>query len=224
VVLHFNRRLNRGLQVQASYTEARATDNGQTSTTFTSTNNVLNPFDLSLEEGRSTFEVRHRFQANAIWTTNVGDEGTAMHSVLSGFTISPTIVATSGLPQTAFLTGNTPNTARVSTGVLGAGGSNRLPSIERNSISLPSTVNVDLRVVRGFPLGGRHRLEAMVDVLNVFNKLNHTAMNTTMYTVGGTAAAPTLTFNPTFETLTNANSNYFVFTPRQVQIAARYTF
>ena len=25
-------------------------------------------------------------------------------------------------------------------------------------------------------------------------------------------------------TLTNANSNYFVFTPRQVQIAARYTF
>jgi hypothetical protein len=224
LVLHLNRRLTGGLQVQASYTEARATDNNQTSTTFTSTNNVLNPFDLSLEEGRSTFEVRHRFQANAIWNTSFGDEGTAMHAVLSGFTIAPAIVATSGLPQTALLTGNTPNTARVSTGVLGAGGTNRLPSIPRNSISLPKTVNVDLRVVRAFPLGGGHRLEAMVDVFNVFNRLNHTAMNTTMYTVGGTVAAPTLTFNPTFETLTNANSNYFVFTPRQVQIAARYTF
>ena len=45
-----------------------------------------------------------------------------------------------------------------------------------------------------------------------------------MYTVGGTVAAPTLTYNPTFQTLTNANSNYFVFTPRQVQLAVRYTF
>ena len=45
-----------------------------------------------------------------------------------------------------------------------------------------------------------------------------------MYAVGGTVAAPTLVYNPTFGTLTNANSNYFVFTPRQVQLALRYTF
>ena len=31
-------------------------------------------------------------------------------------------------------------------------------------------------------------------------------------------------YNPTFGSLTNANSNYFVFTPRQVQLALRYTF
>jgi outer membrane receptor protein involved in Fe transport len=224
LVLQFNRRLQRGLQVQASYTEARATDNGQSSQTFTSSNNVVNPFDLELEEGRSTFEVRHRFVANAIWSPEVGEQGSAMHAVLSGFTIAPVFTATSGLPQTALLTGNTPNTARVSTGVLGAGGTNRLPNIERNSLSLPKTVNLDLRVSRGFRLAGTHTIEAMVDVFNVFNRLNHTAMNTTMYAVGGTAAAPTLTFNPTFESLTNANSNYFVFTPRQIQLAARYTF
>ncbi len=224
LVLQFNRRLSSGLQVQTSYTEARATDSGQSSQTFTSANNVLNPFDLELEEGRSTFEVKHRFVANAIWAPTVGEEGTAMHAVLSGFTIAPAFTATSGLPQTAFLTGNTPNTARVSTGVLGAGGTNRLPQIERNSYSLPKTANLDLRISRGFRISGTHRLEAMVDVFNVFNRLNHTAMNTTIYNIGGTAAAPTLTFNPTFETLTNANSNYFVFTPRQVQLAARYTF
>jgi hypothetical protein len=45
-----------------------------------------------------------------------------------------------------------------------------------------------------------------------------------MYTVGGTVAAPTLTYNPTFGSLTNGNNNYFVFTPRQVQIALRYSF
>ena len=39
-----------GLQFQASYTDSRATDNGQRSQTFTTGNNVLNPFDLGLEE------------------------------------------------------------------------------------------------------------------------------------------------------------------------------
>jgi hypothetical protein len=224
LVLQLNRRLSSGLQVQASYTEARATDNGQSSQTFTTGNNVLNPFDLELEDGRSNFEVRHRFVANAIWAPTVGAEGTAMHAVLSGFTIAPAFTATSGLPQTALLTGNTPNTARVSTGVLGAGGTNRLPSIERNTYSLPKTANLDLRVSRGFRFGGTHTLEAIVDVFNVFNRLNYTAMNTTIYNIGGTVAAPTLTYNPTFGSLTNANSNYFVFTPRQIQLAARYTF
>ena len=86
LVLQVNRRLNKGLQFQASYTEARATDNGQSSQTFTSPNNVLNPFELGLEEGTSNFEIRHRFVANAIWSPKVGAEGTAMNAIFSGFT------------------------------------------------------------------------------------------------------------------------------------------
>ena len=64
----------------------------------------------------------------------------------------------------------------------------------------------------------------VLDIFNLTNRLNYTSVNTLMYTVGGTVAAPTLTYNPTFQSLTNANSNYFVFTPRQVQLALRYTF
>lgn len=52
----------------------------------------------------------------------------------------------------------------------------------------------------------------------------YTQMNTQMYTVGGSATAPTLVSIATFGSLTNGNSNYFVFTPRQIQVAARYTF
>jgi hypothetical protein len=222
LVFQLNRRMSQGLQVQASYTEARATDNGQTSQTFTASNNVLNPFDLALEQASSNFEIRHRFVGSVIWSPSY--ESGAFNSVLTGFTISPTLSVSSGVPYTATLTGNTPNTARISTGVLGAGGSNRLPSIERNAFHLPTTANVDLRVSRAFRLSGEHRIEGILDVFNLFNRLNHTAVNTLMYTVGGTVAAPTLTYNPTFGSLTNANSNYFVFTPRQVQLAVRYTF
>jgi outer membrane receptor protein involved in Fe transport len=222
LVLQLNRRLTGGLQFQASYTEARATDNGQSSQTFTSSNNVLNPFDLSLEQARSNFEIRHRFVANAIWSPSAGSG--ALQTIVSGFTIAPTLSISSGVPYTATLTGNTPNTARISTGVLGAGGSNRLPNLKRNAFLLPKTANVDLRVSRAFPNTGTRRVEAILDVFNLFNRLNYTAVNTLMYTVGGAATAPTLTYNPTFGTLTNANSNYFVFTPRQIQLAVRVSF
>jgi hypothetical protein len=224
LVLQLNRRLNNGLQVQASYTEARASDNGQSSITFTSPNNVLNPFDLGLEQGTSNFEIKHRFVANAIWITTFGTEGTMTHTLLSGFTIAPTLTIMSGVPYTGTTTGNPQITGRVSTGPLGAGGSNRLPTIPRNSYSLPSTGYFDLRVSRGFALGSGHRIEGILDLFNLTNHMNYTAANTLMYTVGGTAAVPTLTYNSTFGSLTNGNNNYFVYTPRQVQLAARYTF
>src|SRR5204862_5684338 len=96
------------------------------------------------------------------------------------------------------------------TGILGAGGSNRLPQIPRNSYQLPRTSDVGLRVSRGFAVAGSQKIEAIHDVFNVTNRLNYTQVNSTMYNVGGTAAAPTLTYNQTFQTLTNANSNYFV--------------
>ena len=113
---------------------------------------------------------------------------------------------------------------RISTGILGAGGTNRLPSVPRNGYLLPSTANLDLRVSRGFALGGGQKIEAIVDIFNLLNRLNYTSSNALMYSIAGTAAAPTLSYNPTFQSLTNANSNYFVFTPRQVQLALRYTF
>jgi hypothetical protein len=224
LVLQLNRRFTNGLQFQTSYTEARATDNGQSSQTFTSGNNVLNPSDLSLEQGRSNFEIRHRFVANAIWSPMSGSANGMMKTIVSGFTIAPTLSISSGVPYTASLTGNTPNTARISTGVLGAGGSNRLPNLPRNAYLLPKTTNVDLRVARAFPHIGTRSVEGILDVFNLFNRLNYTSVNTLMYTVGGTVAAPTLTSNPTCGTLTNANSNYFVFTPRQIQLAVRVSF
>ena len=73
-----------GLQFQASYTEARATDGGQSSQTFTSANNVLNPFDLGLEEGTSNFEIRHRFVANAVWNPTTRTQSGALNTVSHG--------------------------------------------------------------------------------------------------------------------------------------------
>jgi hypothetical protein len=108
--------------------------------------------------------------------------------------------------------------------VLGAGGTNRLPQTERNSYRLPNIANLDFRISRAFPLG-KTKIEASFEAFNVFNRINYTAANTTLYTVGGTLAAPTLVYNAaTFNAFQNANNGTFSPRPREIQLGVRYTF
>ena len=219
LVLALNRRLTNGLQVQTAYTYSRSRDNGQSSTTFTSGNNVLNPFDLSLEEAVSNFDVPHRFSVSAVWQPHSDSVW------LDGFTVAPIISASSGAPYTGFVSGNAPPANRTFTNILGNGGTNRIPSVGRNSFRLPYTTNVDLRIARSFSLPGRTRIEVLAEAFNLFNRINYTAVNQTFYTIGGTATAPTLTYNSaTFGAFTNANSGTFAPRPREIQLGARVTF
>jgi hypothetical protein len=220
LVLALNRRFTRGLQVQTSYTYSKATDNGQSSQTFTASNNVLNPFDLGLEQATSSFDIPNRFNFSAVWQPK------SSNVWLDDFTIAPLLTVSSGAPFTAFLSGNAPQaaTVRVLTGILGSGGTNRLPSIERNTYRLPNTASLDLRVSRSFPIG-KSKLEGIFEVFNLFNRINYTAASQTFYTVGGTVAAPTLVYNSaTFNTMTNANNGTFSPRPREIQLGVRYTF
>ena len=219
LVLALNRRLTKGLQVQTSYTYSKSRDNGQTSQTFTAANNVLNPFDLSLEESDSNFDVPHRFSLSAVWQPHSDSKW------LDGFTVAPIITATSGAPFTGFVSGNAPPANRIFTGILGNGGTNRIPSVGRNSFRLPYQTNVDLRIARAFQLPGKTRIEVLAEAFNLFNRINYTAVNQTFYTIGGTATAPTLTYNSaTFNAFTNANNGTFAPRPREIQLGVRINF
>jgi hypothetical protein len=218
VVLSLNRRFTRGLQVQTSYTYSKSTDNGQSSQTFTTANNVLNPFDLGAEQATSNFDIPHRFNFSTVWQPK------SSNVWLDDFTIAPLIGVSSGAPFTAMVVGNAPQGNRILTGILGVGGTNRLPNIERNTYRLPYQASVDLRVSRAFPIG-KSKLEGIFEAFNLFNKINYTSANQTFYTIGGTAAAPTLVYNSaTFNTYTNANSGTFSPRPREIQLGVRYTF
>jgi hypothetical protein len=219
LVLALNRRLTRGLQVQTSYTFSRSRDNGQSSQTFTSGNNVLNPYDLGAEDAISNFDIPHRFSFSAVWQPHSDSIW------LDHFTFAPIISASAGSPFTNFISGTPPPANRISTGILGAGGSSRLPSLERNTFRNPYTTNVDLRVARSFTLPGRARIEVLAEAINLFNRINYTALQNSFYAIGGTAAAPTLTYNAaTFNVPTNANNGTFAPRPREIQFGIRLNF
>jgi hypothetical protein len=246
LVLQLNRRLTKGLQFQINYTFSKATDTGQVSQTFTSPNVPLNPFDYSLETGRTSFDIPHRFVASVVWnpTFFANDSDSKVgRAIFNGFTIAPIVQISSGRPNSAAVSGNAPActvaaicggsalSTAVSTGIFGAGGANRFPGFERNSFRFPKTANVDLRISRRFRFTESMNLEILAEAFNLFNHVNVTDRGTRLYSISTASAtnAPTLTagtpiliFDPTFTVPTEAGNT--IFRERQIQFAARFEF
>jgi hypothetical protein len=224
-VLQINRRMTKGLQVQASYTLADSIDDGQGTSATLSGNSPSDPYNLAFDRGPSNFDIRHRFTGSVVWQPAYFDHSSgAMRWVLSGWTIAPIFFAQSGAPYTPTVSGNPPaGLGNTASGVLGAQGSTRVPFLERNSFRYPATAGVDVRVSRSFPIMEKARLELIGEAFNLTNHVNYTAANTQAYTLGGTAAAPLLTSFSNFGQLTAANNNNVV-VPRQIQIGAKITF
>jgi hypothetical protein len=231
LVVALNRRFYQGFQIQTSFTYSHAYDAGQSSQTFTATNNVLNPFDLTQEQGRSNFDIRERFNVGAVWTPDLyKGSHLILKELANGFTISPLIAISSGAPYTALLQGNAPG--GVSSGILGAGGTNRLPGVQPNAFQMPRTANVDLRLEKAFRLTEHRAFTLTADAFNALNHTNFTSVDTQIYTIcaanakcSATGSTPTvnqLVFNNHFGVPTGSFNSLLA--QRQIQIGARLDF
>jgi hypothetical protein len=223
LVLQANRRLTDGLQFQTNYTLSRASDNGQSSVTFTSNNLPFNAFDQSFEDGLSNFDRRQKFVASIVYSPNPFADGAAKH-IFNGWTLAPILNSFSGqrftgnisgniAPASFGLSGSTPGG-----GANGSGGANRFSLVPRNFFKQPNIWYVDMRVSRRFAITEGTRLEFLAEGFNVFNRTQVTGVNTTMYNLSGS----TLTFNNPFATTTGADST--LFRERQIQFAVRFEF
>ena len=233
VAVQLNRRLTRGLQFESSYTLSKATDNGQSSTIASAalpfgavvpgSNYPSNPLDLSADQGPSNFDVRHKFTANAVWSSaSLWSNHKLAHAILNGFTIAPVFFATSGAPYSAGVGGRADGGLRAGINGGGQPSLSRFPLFSRNAFRLPKIVNVDLRISRRFRITNRANLEILVEAFNLLNRTQVTELNTRMYETGGTAAASTLTFDPSFQTVRAAGNN--VVRERQLQFGVRMEF
>jgi hypothetical protein len=223
LVLQANRRLSKGLQFQMNYTRSSTTDTGQNSATFTFTNGPLNPFDLSLEPGRSNLDIPNRFVASAVWTPGVPGglkDSAAGRAIFGGFTISPIVLVQDGVAYSANISGFGPSS--IAGGITGSGALGRIPLLfERNAFRQPRIVNVDLRVSRRFRFTETANLEILGEAFNLFNRYQVTSVNTTLYTFSGS----NLSFTPNGPNfgVPSGTGNSLV-RERQIQFAARFHF
>jgi len=228
LVLQANRRLTRGLQFQTNYTLSRASDLGQSSTTFTANNLPFNAFDQQNEDALSNFDRRQKFVTSVVYSPNPFNDGAAKH-IFNGWTFAPILNAFSGQRVTGNISGNINPTSfgfassqTPGSGVNGSGGSSRFAQVPRNFFKQPNIWYVDARLSRRFSLTEQVKLEVLAEGFNVFNRTQVTVVNGTIYNLAGS----TLTFNGVgtnpFFNVTGADST--LFRERQVQFAARVEF
>jgi outer membrane receptor protein involved in Fe transport len=224
LVVALNRRFYKGLQIQSSFTYSHSNDYGQSSQTFTATNNVLNPFNLAGEYGRSNFDIRERFAFGAVWTPDFyKGESKLLRQAANGYTISPLVTVSSGAPFNPTIFGNAPNPAGFSAvtgggGVLAAGGTNRPPFLPNNPFQMPRTAVVDLRLQKTFNIREQAKVTLSGDAFNLFNHTNFTSVDTQMYTIAGSA----LNFNLHFGVPIQSSNS--LIGQRQIQVGAKITF
>jgi hypothetical protein len=74
----------------------------------------------------------------------------------------------------------------------GSGGSVVLPTVGRNTLRLPDSANLDMRLSRTFRLGEGLRLRATAEAFNLTNRLNYSGITQRAFLVGtaGTGTAP----------------------------------
>jgi len=142
-------------------------------------------------------------------------------------------MVSSGAPYTATVSGNAlvasalPSSQKpTSTGILGAGGTNRLPSLPRNGFQMPRIANVDLRIAKKFNFYESWKFELFGEAFNLFNHVNAASVGTRNYSItnAGTAAAPipTLTADPVFGVVQSSSNSLLA--QRQIQIGAKLTW
>ena len=234
LVLEARRRSRRGLEFRANWTWAKAIDYGQNNGAVPRTNGQFDPFTIRYDRGLSTLNVAHKITATAVWQPTVVMPERWMRTAANGWSIALVFTVQSGRPYSYEIFGGT----RLSGGhesINGSGGAVYLPTIGRNTLRLPETANLDLKLSRTIRLGENVRVRAAAEIFNVQNRVNYTSITTRAYLVGtavngvtplifqdaATVATEGLNVQP-FGTYMAASSNSS--RERQVQIGFKVEF
>ena len=239
-----NRRFEKNLQSQVSYTLSRCRDTSSGNSTFEGGQVATNPYDLSYDEGPCQIDRTHNLRASVVYLLPFqgnrlvdGWQVATIVSAVSGAPFNPAI----GFDQSGLQTaGQRPNLASgkaldnvVSGGsvdaacgcvtqyfdptafVLPAAGTLGT-SVGRNSLKGPGLFTVDANVSKNVAFGNRGTyVQLRLEVFNLFNRVNYRGPNPTIFIATADGGA---SYNPTAGQITTAAA------PRQVQLAVKLVF
>lgn len=173
LTLTFNRRMADDFEWLATYTWAKTLDDASSFD-----EQPQDPYNLRAERGYSLQDQRRRFAFDALWDLPIGpDEDSGPQPVHGWFEntfdhieIAPILWIAGGTPVNP-LVGVDAN--RSLAFPLAA----RPPGFGRNTLRLPASANLDLRVLKYFPRGEFAHLDVVAEAFNLFNHPNVAALN-----------------------------------------------
>jgi outer membrane receptor protein involved in Fe transport len=228
--------LNRSLKqitFNANYTWSHALDFMQNANTQGTANAWYDPFsNARANYGSSGFNVPSRFVAYALYNLPNLNSSNPFKWVANGWSINNSFQMQNGLPFTAGA--NSKPSGAIGTSWNGAGGTSLIPQIGYNTQRYPRRIVDDVRIQKEVAFERGRNLQLMLNVFNVANHQNVTGYSTTsLYnlSVSGTNTTATYTGQDgtgtspkNFKVVNNSNSSAFLYTPRQVEISARFNF
>src|SRR5580700_7375630 len=216
LLVNFTKRLSHHFSVEASYTYAHSIDDGP-NPSFVLIPQDSNGGNFRAERANSADDIRHRFVANAIFTSP------AESIYFRDFTFS-TIMTFQSPPWFTKYAGFDANGDVF-------GNNDRVGSEPRNTFRGDSLQTIDIRLERTFPIRERFKLQLMFEAFNLMNTVNVRYFNTNYgaadfcpFDPGAPGCAGVTRFfkegspNPSYGTPSA------VFNPRQLQLAARLNF
>ena len=190
-----NKRMSHGLTVLASYTWAKSIDNASGDSAA-----ATNPYDFSFDKGLSVQDIPHRFVASAIWRMpGLRNQPRLVREVLGGWTINGIGNLQSGTPFNITSgkdnSGSAINNDRAdvigdwhldnssrpksawlnqyfNTAAFVANAKGTFGSIGRNVLLGPSRQNLDMGLLKDFPLVESIRLQFRGEAFNILNHAN----------------------------------------------------
>jgi hypothetical protein len=181
----------RGLEFRVGWTWSKALDFGQNAGAVPRTNGQFDPFQVRYDKGLSALNFPHRVVATAVWSPRLPGEDSGRYAtaertiwrVVDRWSIAGIFTEASGRGYSYDIFGGT-RLAGGGESINGSGGSVVLPTVGRNTLRLPDSMNLDVRVSRSFGLSEGVRLRAAAEVFNVTNHLNYSGITQRAFLVG----------------------------------------
>ncbi len=188
LILAASLRGHRSLAARLSYSWSRAIDYGANTSATPRTNGQFDPFANGYDKGLSSLNYPQSLRFIGVWTPHLSTESPIVRHALSGWELAPIVLAHSGRPYSYEIYGG-PRLSGGHQSINGSGGALYLPTVGRNTLRLPTSVNTDLRVSRRFTperklLGQPMTIRLSAELFNLTNRRNISSVQERAFLVG----------------------------------------
>lgn len=181
-VLSWHRPLSHGILLRSSWTYSKLLDYGQDRSALPDVNGQFDPFDVRYDRAASDLDHRHRIVVSALIQPSFHG-GKRMTAWCNDWSVAPIFVSSSGRPYSYLMDGGTALSGGRES-INGAGGLRYLPSVGRNTLHVPWSENLDLRIARQLHLPYTMQARLFADVFNLLNHINATRVQQRAFLVG----------------------------------------
>jgi hypothetical protein len=190
LTMEAQRRSRRGVEFRAAWIWSKAVDEGQSTGSTPGSNTQFDPFTVRYDKGLSRLNFPHKVVVSAEWEPRLKTNERWLSQIANGWMASGIFYETSGRPYSYEIFGGTQLTGGRQS-INGAGGAVYLPTVGRNTLRLPDTSRLDLRLARLVRVNEHVRVRGTAEAFNLFNHVNYTGVQQRAFLVGTPAAGVT---------------------------------